>query len=187
MTWPVTWQGMAVALVVVLVGWYLWQSYLERQVEAQALAHAKAVRERWKVPKQSLARKQLREFGGNRDRTILVSVNGRIYNVWRTRHLYEDGGSYELFAGRECGRALSKMSFEATELEGRTDNLCPGEAALLNDWLESYEIKHDFVGLLEGWDGGGDQYGRTLVHAAEQCGTDSLVRHSSEPWKAQTT
>lgn len=27
----------------------------------------------------------------------------------QTRSLYEAGGEYKMFAGRECGRALSKM------------------------------------------------------------------------------
>ena len=136
---------------------------------------------------------QLRQYdGSDREKTILVSVNGRIFNVWRGRSLYETGGSYELFAGRECGLALSKMcatatgpatvplchcatatataialpafasrpfmltgvslaagtcvgrSFEHSDLDGRVKDLPASAQSLLNEWLESYEMKVRF-------------------------------------------
>eukprot|EP01045_Picozoa_sp_COSAG04_P043977 COSAG04_NODE_14687_length_559_cov_0.784783_1_plen_76_part_01 len=75
-------------------------------MEAEALRAARAARQRWAVPPQDLTlaqarsahpprrptapptddsvRAQLREYdGSDSSKTILVSVNGRVYNVWR--------------------------------------------------------------------------------------------------------
>ena len=85
---------------------------------------------------------ELKAYDGRRkDVPILVAVSGRIYNIWRSRWRYEDGGDYGQFAGRECGRSLSKMSFEEADIDGPTSDLPAYEEDILEEWVDQFESK----------------------------------------------
>jgi len=85
---------------------------------------------------------QLKKFNGDGDDTPLyISVSGIVFDVSKAKEFYGPGGPYECFAGRECGVALAKMSFEEThldDLEGCTTLLNHGEKCELHSWIEKF-------------------------------------------------
>jgi len=60
--------------------------------------------------------------------------------VSKGRNFYGPGGPYELFAGRECGAALGKMSFDEENLDDvhAFKSLNFGEKEQLNEWLVKF-------------------------------------------------
>eukprot|EP01052_Picozoa_sp_SAG31_P020777 SAG31_NODE_1577_length_7836_cov_3.212744_3_plen_51_part_00 len=44
------------------------------------------------------------------------------------------------------------MSFDEAEIDGPVTDLPAYEEAILEDWIEQFEQKHDFVGRLTDWD-----------------------------------
>jgi membrane-associated progesterone receptor component len=92
-------------------------------------------------PVRNFTLKQLRKFNGLGDSPLYLSVNGIVFNVSKAKDFYGAGGPYECFAGRECGVALAKMSFEEThldDLEGCSTILNHGEKCELHSWIEKF-------------------------------------------------
>ena len=56
------------------------------------------------------------------------------------------GGSYALFAGKECARALGKMTMDAKDCSGSVDDLTEGQMKTLHDWEEKFRSKYPEVG-----------------------------------------
>jgi len=63
---------------------------------------------------------QLKNFNGQNGSKIYISLNGTVFDVSLGREFYGPHGIHESFAGRECGLALAKMSFDT---EFITDDL----------------------------------------------------------------
>lgn len=73
----------------------------------------------WQGPLH-LTPEQLATFdGSDRNKPILLAINGKIFDVSAGRHTYGPGGSYEVFAGRDATRAFVTGCF----LEDRTGDL----------------------------------------------------------------
>lgn len=64
-----------------------------------------------------------------------------MFDVTKGKDFYGPGGPYELFAGRECGAALAKMSFDESLLDDLSacETLGVGDKAELENWLEKFE------------------------------------------------
>ncbi|KAL7468539.1 hypothetical protein ACHAXS_008777 [Conticribra weissflogii] len=98
-------------------------------------------------PLRNFTLKQLRHFDGKIDekseepRPVYLSLGGTVFDVSKGRDFYGPGGPYESFAGRECGAALAKMSFEESLLDDMTACEClgVGEKRELENWLEKFE------------------------------------------------
>ncbi|OQR92554.1 heme/steroid binding domain-containing protein [Thraustotheca clavata] len=82
---------------------------------------------------------ELRTFNGENGQPIYLAIKGQVYDVSEKEDFYGPGGGYHLFAGREAGRALAKMSFEAADLDN-TDvtDLNFMEKEVLNDWIVKF-------------------------------------------------
>lgn len=97
-------------------------------------------------PPRNFTVEQLKHFDGTKDeksgddKAVYLSVNGKVFDVSDGRDFYGPDGPYENFAGRECGVALAKMSFDTEhldDLEGCKD-LTPSEKTELEGWIEKF-------------------------------------------------
>lgn len=87
---------------------------------------------------------------GRIDKEILIGVNGKIYDVsYGGSHIYQPGGSYGIFAGKDATRALAKMSFEKADLESRDiSDLSEQDLESLIQWDTLFSSKYPVVGTI---------------------------------------
>lgn len=110
-------------------------------------------------PPRNFTSKQLLHFDGTKDKTgedkpVYLSVNGTVFDVSDGRSFYGPDGPYANFAGKECGIALAKMSFDDEHLNDLAgcENLNFGEKEELDGWVEkftyyrNYPVKGRLVG-----------------------------------------
>lgn len=98
-------------------------------------------------PLRNFTLKQLRCFDGStnentgEEKPVYLSLGGVVFDVSKGRDFYGPGGPYEIFAGRECGVALAKMSFDESLLDdvGACESLGVGDKNELDGWLEKFE------------------------------------------------
>lgn len=110
-------------------------------------------------PPRNFTSLQLVHFNGEpdektgEDKPVYLSINGKVFDVSAGRNFYGPEGPYAAFAGRECGVALAKMSFDAehlNDLSGCKD-LNFGEKDELESWIDkfthyrNYPIKGRYV------------------------------------------
>lgn len=97
-------------------------------------------------PPRNFTTKQLKYFNGENDertgeaKAIYLSLNGIVFDVSDGRNFYGPDGPYAAFAGRECGVALAKMSFDTEhldDLKGCKD-LNYGEKDELENWINKF-------------------------------------------------
>lgn len=86
--------------------------------------------------------------GSDAERPILIVVRGEVYDMTRGRDFYGPGGPYEMFAGKDCTRALAKMSFDLEDFTGDTEGLEQDELDKLEDWIEMFSAKYRKIGKL---------------------------------------
>jgi len=97
-------------------------------------------------PQRNFTAAQLKQFDGTKDaktgepKPVYLSLNGIVFDVSDGRDFYGAGGPYELFAGRECGVALAKMSFDTQYLDDMAgcSTLNHGERIELENWIEKF-------------------------------------------------
>ena len=58
------------------------------------------------------------------------------------------GGSYALFAGKECAKALGKMTMDAKDCTAEVSDLSEAQLKTLCDWEEKFQKKYDQVGTV---------------------------------------
>ncbi len=63
-----------------------------------------------------------------------------------TVHPHRADGSYSAFAGRECSRALAKMSMSEAECNGNLEDLTESQLAGLEKWIKSYLERYPMIG-----------------------------------------
>jgi len=95
-------------------------------------------------PLRDFTVEQLREFNGENDSKIYISLRGVVYDCSSAQEHYGVGSSYHLFAGREASRAMAKLSFEEKDLANSNWNdLGPFERNQLDGWVEKFrDFKH---------------------------------------------
>lgn len=79
---------------------------------------------------------------------LLIGIRGQVYDVTRGGDFYGPGGPYGMFAGRDCTRALAKVSFDAELFTGDLEGLEPDELDKLEEWIEMFGGKYRRVGRL---------------------------------------
>jgi membrane-associated progesterone receptor component len=97
-------------------------------------------------PPRNFTASQLKYFDGTKDpktgenKPVYLSLNGTVFDVSDGRDFYGAGGPYEMFAGRECGVALAKMSFDTSLLDDMDGcvKLNHGERMELENWIEKF-------------------------------------------------
>lgn len=98
------------------------------------------------APRRNFTAAQLKKFNGAFDelldevRPVYLSLAGTVFDVTGGKDFYGPGGPYEIFAGRECGVALAKMSFDEEHLDDVAGcaNLNFGEKDSLDGWIEKF-------------------------------------------------
>mmetsp|Transcript_24020 Transcript_24020/g.36496 ORF Transcript_24020/g.36496 Transcript_24020/m.36496 type:complete len:140 (-) Transcript_24020:24-443(-) len=93
---------------------------------------------------------ELANYNGDQNRSVALAVKGIIYDV-SPSDFYAPGGPYNLFAGKECARALAKSALDGTDL-GSTDvsDLSMSEQETLEDWVQRFQFKYEVVGKVVG-------------------------------------
>ena len=86
--------------------------------------------------------------GSDPARPLLVGIRGHVYDVTRGRDFYGPGGPYGMFAGKDCTRALAKVSFDEDLFTGDIEGLDSDELEKLEEWIEMFEGKYRRVGRL---------------------------------------
>jgi len=105
-----------------------------------------------KEPPRNFTSKQLAYFDGTKDektgedKPVYLSVNGTVFDVSDGRNFYGPEGPYEKFAGKECGVALAKMSFEEKYLGDlkACETLNFGEKNELDGWIEKFTYYRNY-------------------------------------------
>src|SRR5690606_21803052 len=86
--------------------------------------------------------------GSDPSRPILFAVRGKVYDVTRGGSFHGKRGPYRVFAGKDCTRALAKMSFDAADCVGELEGLDDYELEKLEDWIMTFEAKYPVLGAL---------------------------------------
>jgi predicted heme/steroid binding protein len=98
---------------------------------------------------------ELEEFGNGLDgNPIYISVFGRVYDVTEGDKYYGEGGSYEVFAGKDITRALCLGCKSPDCLIRSTEGLSEKELAEGKRWLSFFQLhdKYPYIGRLESVD-----------------------------------
>jgi membrane-associated progesterone receptor component len=88
--------------------------------------------------------------GSDQSQPLLIAIRGYVYDVTRGRDFYGPGGPYGMFAGKDCTRALAKVSFDEELFTGDLEGLQADELDKLEEWIEMFEGKYRRVGRLLG-------------------------------------
>jgi membrane-associated progesterone receptor component len=88
--------------------------------------------------------------GSDPGKPLLIGIRGYVYDVTRGRDFYGPGGPYGMFAGKDCTRALAKVSFDEELFTGDIEGLESEELEKLEEWIEMFEGKYRRVGRLLG-------------------------------------
>jgi membrane-associated progesterone receptor component len=98
-------------------------------------------------PPRNFTTHQLRNFDGTKDKDgidkpVYLSVKGIVFEMSEGRNFYGPEGPYAKFAGRECGMALAKMSFDEEHLDNLAgcQDLNFGERTELDNWIEKFQF-----------------------------------------------
>lgn len=140
-------QGFTGYLVIIFLA-YLGYMYLNKSEEnfPRHKNHDEEEEEDEPSPPRNFTMKQLRQFNGKADangveKGVYLSLNGIVFDVNKGKEFYGPGGPYESFAGRECGVALAKMSFDEGLLDdiAGCEKLSFGEKDELDNWMQKFE------------------------------------------------
>jgi len=86
--------------------------------------------------------------GSDPAKPLLIGIRGQVYDVTRGRDFYGPGGPYGMFAGKDCTRALAKVSFDDELFTGDIEGLEREELDKLEEWIEMFEGKYRRIGRL---------------------------------------
>ena len=106
-------------------------------------------------PKVTLTLNDLRSFNGVNHQKILISLSGAVFDVTSAPEFYGTQGGYHVYAGREAGRALGKMTLgkpqHDIDLESPwEDDLDDAQKKVLDDWVKLFRRKYPVVGTIKG-------------------------------------
>ena len=76
---------------------------------------------------------------------IYLAIRGVIFDVTKGKDYYGPDGVYP-FAGRECARALAKMSTDITDCTADVQDCSLAEMDTLRDWEARFQSKYIIVG-----------------------------------------
>jgi membrane-associated progesterone receptor component len=86
--------------------------------------------------------------GSDPSKPLLIGIRGYVYDVTRGRDFYGPDGPYGMFAGKDCTRALAKVSFDEELFTGDIEGLELDELDKLEEWIEMFEGKYRRIGRL---------------------------------------
>ncbi|RYC61082.1 hypothetical protein CHU98_g5112 [Xylaria longipes] len=74
---------------------------------------------------------------------------GKVYDVTGNK-MYQEGGSYHVFAGKDASRALAKTSTKPEDVQPEWRDLDDEKKGVLNDWITFFSNRYNVVGLVQG-------------------------------------
>ncbi|GLI61975.1 hypothetical protein VaNZ11_004541 [Volvox africanus] len=86
--------------------------------------------------------------GSDGDKPVYIAVKGIVYDVSAARDFYGKGGPYEIFAGRECSRALAIMKVDLAACNDDLADCTAQQLKTLEDWITKFNSKYAVVGKL---------------------------------------
>ncbi|GIL51282.1 hypothetical protein Vafri_7313 [Volvox africanus] len=86
--------------------------------------------------------------GSDGDKPVYIAVKGIVYDVSAARDFYGKGGPYEIFAGRECSRALAIMKVDLAACNDNLADCTAQQLKTLEDWITKFNSKYAMVGKL---------------------------------------
>ncbi|KAM0246269.1 hypothetical protein ACHAQJ_010288 [Trichoderma viride] len=78
-----------------------------------------------------------------------VAIKGKIYDVSGNK-MYQPGGSYHVFAGKDASRALGLTSVKPEDVQPNWQDLSDKEKGVLEDWITFFSKRYNVVGVVEG-------------------------------------
>ncbi|TRX88059.1 hypothetical protein FHL15_011061 [Xylaria flabelliformis] len=78
-----------------------------------------------------------------------IASHGKVYDVTGNK-MYQEGGSYHVFAGKDASRALAKTSTKPEDVQPEWRDLDDKEKGVLNDWITFFSNRYNVVGLVQG-------------------------------------
>ncbi|KAM3341844.1 hypothetical protein P3S68_026810 [Capsicum galapagoense] len=71
-----------------------------------------------------MSEEELRDYNGSdSEKSLLMAIKGKIYDVSTSKMFYGPGGSYAMFAGRDASRVLAQLSFKPEDFNGSLEGL----------------------------------------------------------------
>jgi membrane-associated progesterone receptor component len=126
-------------IIVVIISYFLFFRSSDEESSGSNKASEGANIEE-KEPPRDFTLEQLREFNGENDKPIYVSLRREVYDVSKAADFYGKGNSYNCFAGREASRAMAKFSFDEEDLSNiDISDISPFERDQLDSWVEKYK------------------------------------------------
>ena len=107
-----------------------------------------------------------RHDGADPYKPLYLAIRGTVYDVSRGRSFYGPGGGYAALAGKECARALAKMSLKPEDVSGDLADCSPSQLATLEEWEVKLRGKYPVAGRLV------DPVSLTLGELAAHDGSD---------------
>uniref|UniRef100_A0A7S0CPU2 Cytochrome b5 heme-binding domain-containing protein n=1 Tax=Amorphochlora amoebiformis TaxID=1561963 RepID=A0A7S0CPU2_9EUKA len=82
---------------------------------------------------------------------LSLAVDGIVFDVSAGRNYYGPDGSYGIFGGRICDRALALGKLENGYLIGSLEGLSEKEITTHKHWVNFFKKKYSAVGVLAGY------------------------------------
>ncbi|RWA07761.1 hypothetical protein EKO27_g7354 [Xylaria grammica] len=79
----------------------------------------------------------------------LTPIQGKVYDVSANK-AYREGGTYNVFAGKDASRALAKSSKEPEDVQSEWRDLDEERQGTLNDWITFFSKRYNIVGVVQG-------------------------------------
>ncbi|KAI0102782.1 cytochrome b5-like heme/steroid binding domain-containing protein [Nemania sp. FL0031] len=74
---------------------------------------------------------------------------GKVYDVTGNK-MYQTGGNYNVFAGKDASRALAKSSTKPEDVQAEWKDLDEEKIGVLNDWITFFSKRYNIVGVVQG-------------------------------------
>eukprot|EP01016_Furgasonia_blochmanni_P007243 TRINITY_DN1289_c0_g6_i4.p1 TRINITY_DN1289_c0_g6~~TRINITY_DN1289_c0_g6_i4.p1 ORF type:complete len:240 (-),score=40.96 TRINITY_DN1289_c0_g6_i4:247-966(-) len=100
-------------------------------------------------PTKEFTLEELAQCDGIKNPKVYLAIKGTVLDVSKSE-FYSPGGSYHVFAGKDCSVALAKMSFEDKYMNVYTETkLTLAENDILEDWYMRLKGKYRTVGHIK--------------------------------------
>ncbi|KAM0287486.1 hypothetical protein ACHAQH_000439 [Verticillium albo-atrum] len=96
-----------------------------------------------------IALEELAAANGTDGAKCYVAIKGKVYDVTGNK-AYQQGGSYNVFAGKDASRALGKTSTKAEDVRPEWQDLDDKEKSTLDDWNTYFSKRYNVVGYVVG-------------------------------------
>ncbi|KAI0143069.1 cytochrome b5-like heme/steroid binding domain-containing protein [Xylariaceae sp. FL1272] len=92
---------------------------------------------------------ELAQANGLPGNKAYVAIKGKVYDV-TGKDMYQQGGSYHVFAGKDASRALAMTSTKPEDVQPEWKDLDDQKKGVLNDWVTFFSNRYNIVGVVQG-------------------------------------